>query len=332
MARGSETLRARNRPKKLTGDAGGAVNKNEDHATEGPRNTQHPNAAAGVGALVDPTLVADNCQHSNVKEEKGGNELGDQSSVERPLGQLLRRCGGGGGGGGGGGRGVIKRRVEDSEYIKAEEEEKGVKCTNMSPPPTNWLLGVSSTFGFKSPLRRPPLQVLGPRKVGMALIPIDTNTSHTRLASSHKPKFNGMLNGVGGERPAATPHRQFTAGKLGGVEVSSGKNQRRAQAAVESRFSPFDHALFDFFRLNVTRQIELYYKMKYVWVNDEISSYAIKMVVALVPPLGGRGFDYAGSQIMRYTPVFPSQGFLGEGCRVRSASKAVKPLYGKLGC
>ncbi|KAL4570396.1 hypothetical protein LXL04_026048 [Taraxacum kok-saghyz] len=52
---------------------------------------------------------------------------------------------------------------------------------------------------------------------------------------------------------------------------------------------------------------------------------------AFIPPLGGRGFDYAGSQIMRYTPDFPSQGFLGEGCRVRSASEALKPLNGKLG-
>ncbi|KAL4576365.1 hypothetical protein LXL04_012457 [Taraxacum kok-saghyz] len=63
--------------------------------------------------------------------------------------------------------------------------------------------------------------------------------------------------------------------------------------------------------------------------KDEKSKY--EMVVALVPPLGGRGFDYAGSQIMRYTPVFPSQGFLGEECRVRSASEALKPLNGKLG-
>ncbi|KAL4555385.1 hypothetical protein LXL04_038003 [Taraxacum kok-saghyz] len=28
---------------------------------------------------------------------------------------------------------------------------------------------------------------------------------------------------------------------------------------------------------------------------------------------------------MRYTPVFPSQRFMGEGCRVRSASDALKP-------
>ncbi|KAL4567377.1 hypothetical protein LXL04_022960 [Taraxacum kok-saghyz] len=47
------------------------------------------------------------------------------------------------------------------------------------------------------------------------------------------------LDGVIGEKSAATPHRQFPAGKLRGVEVSSGKNQRRAQAVVESRFSPF---------------------------------------------------------------------------------------------
>ncbi|KAL4566144.1 hypothetical protein LXL04_030254 [Taraxacum kok-saghyz] len=45
------------------------------------------------------------------------------------------------------------------------------------------------------------------------------------------------LDGIIGEKPAATPHRQFTAGKLRGVEVSSSKNERRAQAVVESRFS-----------------------------------------------------------------------------------------------
>ncbi|KAL4565926.1 hypothetical protein LXL04_030032 [Taraxacum kok-saghyz] len=33
----------------------------------------------------------------------------------------------------------------------------------------------------------------------------------------------------------------------------------------------------------------------------------------------------------RHTPVFPSQGFLGEWCQVQTASKAVKSLYGKLG-
>ena len=34
----------------------------------------------------------------------------------------------------------------------------------------------------------------------------------------------------------------------------------------------------------------------------------------------------------RHTPVFPFQGFLGEWCRIQTASKVVKPLYGKLGC
>ncbi|GJZ19431.1 hypothetical protein Tco_0556021, partial [Tanacetum coccineum] len=45
-----------------------------------------------------------------------------------------------------------------------------------------------SFFGSKPPLHRSPLRVLEPRKVGLALIPIDTNLSHTRLVSVHKSK------------------------------------------------------------------------------------------------------------------------------------------------
>lgn len=76
---------------KLTGDAGGAVNKDENHAAEGPGDAENPNAAALVAAVVGVALnfVADYRQHGDVEEEKRGDELGDQSSVEGPLLELV---------------------------------------------------------------------------------------------------------------------------------------------------------------------------------------------------------------------------------------------------
>nr|GMC84177.1 hypothetical protein KK1_038316 [Ipomoea batatas]GME21509.1 hypothetical protein KK1_038316 [Ipomoea batatas] len=74
---------------RLTGDTGGAVNEDEDHATESPSNSKNAHTAArvslGVGGL---TLVPNHSQHCNVKEKKGGYELSYDSSVKRPLGQL----------------------------------------------------------------------------------------------------------------------------------------------------------------------------------------------------------------------------------------------------
>lgn len=63
-----------------TGDTGGAVNEDEDHAAEGPSDAEEANAAAWVGLL----LVAYDGGDCDVEEEEGGDEFGDESSVEGP--------------------------------------------------------------------------------------------------------------------------------------------------------------------------------------------------------------------------------------------------------
>ena len=76
----------------LTRDTGGAVNENEDHSTKGPSNTEDSDATTRVVSgvsYVGCALVTDNGQDSNVKEEQGGDELSDDSSVERPLDQFF---------------------------------------------------------------------------------------------------------------------------------------------------------------------------------------------------------------------------------------------------
>lgn len=60
----------------LTGDTGGAVDENKDHAAEGPSDTENANAAAGV-SVVGLALVANDGQNGDVEEEQGGDELGD---------------------------------------------------------------------------------------------------------------------------------------------------------------------------------------------------------------------------------------------------------------
>ncbi|URD77289.1 hypothetical protein MUK42_03129 [Musa troglodytarum] len=76
-----------------TGDAGGAVDEDEDHATEGPGDAEDADAAAGrVGRVhvgVRLVLVPDHRQHGDVQEQHGGDELRDRRPVQRPLGQLL---------------------------------------------------------------------------------------------------------------------------------------------------------------------------------------------------------------------------------------------------
>jgi len=75
-----------------TGDASGAVNEDEDHATEGPRDAQNANAVTlGVtgNTGVGLSLVADNGQDGDVKEEEGGYEFGYGGSVQGPLGELI---------------------------------------------------------------------------------------------------------------------------------------------------------------------------------------------------------------------------------------------------
>jgi len=65
---------------KVTRNAGGAVDEDEDHATEGPCDAEKANAVAWSGLF----LVADDGGDGDVEEEECGNELGDEGSVEGP--------------------------------------------------------------------------------------------------------------------------------------------------------------------------------------------------------------------------------------------------------
>ena len=65
-----------------TGDAGGAVDEDEDHAAEGPCDAEDADAVALV--LVVQLVVADRGGDADVEEEQSGDELGDDGSVERP--------------------------------------------------------------------------------------------------------------------------------------------------------------------------------------------------------------------------------------------------------
>lgn len=67
----------------LTGNAGGAVNEDEDHAAEGPRNAENADAAALVGGAL--ALVANHGQDSDVEKQKGGYEFSNDGPVKGPL-------------------------------------------------------------------------------------------------------------------------------------------------------------------------------------------------------------------------------------------------------
>nr|GMC94856.1 hypothetical protein CR513_48450 [Ipomoea batatas] len=68
-----------------TRNAGGAVDEDENHAAEDPRNAEQASALAGVGC----GFGADNGGDADVEEEHGGHELRDDGSVERPFLQLV---------------------------------------------------------------------------------------------------------------------------------------------------------------------------------------------------------------------------------------------------
>ena len=76
-----------------TGDAGGAVDEDEDHAAERPRDAEDAHAAARrVGARrrrVSLVLVPDHCGHRNVQKQQRGHELGDHGAVQGPLAELV---------------------------------------------------------------------------------------------------------------------------------------------------------------------------------------------------------------------------------------------------
>lgn len=69
----------------FTRNAGGAVDEDEDHAAEGPGDAEKSDAAAGFGLV----LVADDGGDGDVEEEKGGDEFGDEGSVEGPPLELI---------------------------------------------------------------------------------------------------------------------------------------------------------------------------------------------------------------------------------------------------
>ncbi|BAS90123.1 Os04g0521001 [Oryza sativa Japonica Group] len=93
LARQEEPERHR-RVDVAAGHAGGAVDEDEDHAAERPRDAEDADAAArgvgGVRARVRLVLVPDDRGHRDVEEEQRGHELGDHRAVQGPLGQLLR--------------------------------------------------------------------------------------------------------------------------------------------------------------------------------------------------------------------------------------------------
>lgn len=69
-----------------TGDAGGAVDEDEDHAAEGPRDAEDADAIAGIrGGLL---LVADNRGDADIEEEEGTDKLSDERTVEGPEAEL----------------------------------------------------------------------------------------------------------------------------------------------------------------------------------------------------------------------------------------------------
>jgi len=86
----SKQRKERNRVR--TRDTGSAVDKDEDHAAKSPCNAKDANTATLIttSSSVALTLVANDSQDSDVQEQKGGDELGDESPVEGPLAQLLR--------------------------------------------------------------------------------------------------------------------------------------------------------------------------------------------------------------------------------------------------
>jgi hypothetical protein len=80
-------------------DAGGAVDEDEDHAAERPRDAQDAHAAARrVGPRrrrVRLVLVPDHRGHRDVQEQQRGHELGDHGAVQGPLPELVdvdQRC------------------------------------------------------------------------------------------------------------------------------------------------------------------------------------------------------------------------------------------------
>lgn len=66
----------------LTGDSGGAVDEDEDHAAEGPSDAEDSDSVALVSFSYDLALVSDDCENRDVQKQHGRYELGDDSSVK----------------------------------------------------------------------------------------------------------------------------------------------------------------------------------------------------------------------------------------------------------
>ncbi|KAM0970205.1 hypothetical protein ACFX13_018577 [Malus domestica] len=81
-ARANDTFLATSSPKVTARDSGCAVNEDEDHAAEGPRNAKKADNIALGGML----LVTDDRGKCDREEEKRGNY---HSSVERPAFELF---------------------------------------------------------------------------------------------------------------------------------------------------------------------------------------------------------------------------------------------------
>lgn len=76
-----------------TWNAGSAVDKDEDHAAEGPSDAEDADAIASVGAGltgIGLAAVANHSQYGDIEKKKSGNELGNEGPVKGPLAELRR--------------------------------------------------------------------------------------------------------------------------------------------------------------------------------------------------------------------------------------------------
>lgn len=83
----NRAIEPKKKEKKLTGNSSSAVNEDEDHATKCPSNAENADAATDLAAAfgVGLATVANDSENGDVQEQKSGDELGNDSSVKRPL-------------------------------------------------------------------------------------------------------------------------------------------------------------------------------------------------------------------------------------------------------
>lgn len=77
--------------KNFTRDTGGAVDEDEDHTPEDPRDSDGTNSGAYIPAVdrVHLAIVSDHRQNDDVQKQQSRHKLSDDSSVKRPFPELL---------------------------------------------------------------------------------------------------------------------------------------------------------------------------------------------------------------------------------------------------